>query len=55
MCRTTSLLKYKGLLQNLCKLRKLVVVLNLNIITIVFTILSLRERINLCFQHNIYC
>jgi len=48
---TTSILKYRRLLPKLRRL-KLVVVLNLYIITIVFTILSLRERIDLCFQHN---
>jgi len=42
-------------LQKLRRLRKLIVVLNLYIITIVFTILSLRDRVNLCFQHNNYC
>jgi len=52
---TTSVPKYRSLLQKLRRLRKLVVVLNLYIIIIVFTILSLRERVNLCFQHNIYC
>jgi len=52
---TTSVPKYRSLLQKLRRLRKLVVVLNLYITTIVFTLLSLRERVNLCFQHDIYC
>ena len=47
--------KYRSILPKLRRLRKLTVVLNLYIIFIVFTILSLRERDDLCFQHSIYC
>ncbi|RHN66823.1 hypothetical protein MtrunA17_Chr3g0095841 [Medicago truncatula] len=48
--------KSSGLMQPLfVPAWKWVVVLNLYIFTIVFTILSLRERVNLCFQHNTYC
>jgi len=52
---TTSVPNYRTLLPKSRELRKLIIVLNLFIITIVFTILSLKERVSLCFQHNIYC
>jgi len=36
------------------ELRKFISVLNSFVITIVFTILSLRKRVSLCFQHAIH-
>jgi len=52
---TTSVPIYKTLLLKSRELRKWIFVLKLFIMTIVFTILSLREIISLCFQYVIYC
>jgi len=46
---------YKTLLLKSWKLRKQIFVLKLFVSTIVFTILSLRERVGLCFPYAIYC
>jgi len=46
---------YKTLLLKLWELRKWIFVLKLFVITIVFTILSLRERASLWFPYVIYC
>jgi len=52
---TTSVPIYKTLLLKSRELRKWIFVLKLFVITIVFTILSLRERVSLCFPYVIYC
>ena len=47
-------MEYKTLLSKLWELRKWIYALNLFVITIVFTILSFRERASLYFQCVIY-
>ena len=54
--KTTTLVPiYKILLLKSRELRKWIFVLKLFVITIVFIILSLRERVGLCFPYTIYC
>jgi len=50
----TSVPIYKTVLLKLWELKKWIFVLKLFVITIVFTILSLRERVSLCFPYVIY-
>ncbi|AES80159.1 transmembrane protein, putative [Medicago truncatula] len=52
---TPSVSNYKTLLLKSRELRKRIFVLKLFVITIVFTILSLRERVSLCFPYVTYC
>jgi len=52
---TTPVFIYKTLLLKSRELRKWIFVLKLFVITIVFTILSLRERVSLFFPYVIYC
>jgi len=52
---TTSIPIYKTLLLKLRELKKWVFILKLFVIIIVFTILSLKERVSLYFLYVIYC
>jgi len=52
---TTYVSIYKTLLLKSRELRKWIFVLKLFVIIIVFTILSLRKKVSLCFSYTIYC